>query len=195
MTSISAASINTYQSPLQKLQDELLSEVNSGAISSSDKDALSAALTDIDSAMQASRASDQASGTRPSPDELKSKIDDLIAGEVSSGKLTSDQATELQGIFKAAFANGPGGADGPGDPGGAGGPPPGGPGGPPPADGASSSDDSSSSTTSIDDILKQFLESLQESLSASSSTTYGVNGSSSTSSSASFSALLIDYHS
>jgi hypothetical protein len=195
MTSISAASINTYQSPLQKLQDELLSEVNSGAISSSDKDALSAALTDIDSAMQASRASDQASGTRPSPDELKSKIDDLIAGEVSSGKLTSDQATELQGIFKAAFANGPGGADGPGGPGGAGGPPPGGPGGPPPADGASSSDDSSSSTTSIDDILKQFLESLQESLSASSSTTYGVNGSSSTSSSASFSALLIDYHS
>src|SRR5436190_18211911 len=138
MTSISAASTNTYQSPLQKLQDELLSEVNSGAISSSDKDALSAALTDIDSAMQASRASDQTSGTRPSPDQLKSKIDDLIAGEVSSGKLTSDQATELQGIFKAAFANGPGGAGGPGGPGGAG--------GPPPADGASSSDDSSSSS-------------------------------------------------
>ena len=84
MTSISAASTNTYQSPLQKLQDELQSEVNSGAISSSDKDALSAALTDIDFAMQASRASDQAGGTRPSPGELKSKIDDLIAGEVSS---------------------------------------------------------------------------------------------------------------
>jgi hypothetical protein len=192
MTSISAASVNTYQSPLQKLQDELLSEVNSGAISSSDKDALSAVLTDIDSAMQASRASDQTSGTRPSPDQLKSKIDNLIAGEVSSGQLTSDQATELQGIFKAAFANGPGGAGGPGGPGGAGGPPPG---GPPPADGASASDDSSSSTNSIDDILKQFLQSLQESLSASSSTTYGVNGSSSTSSSGSFSALLIDYHS
>ena len=186
MTSISAASINTYQSPLQKLQDELLSEVKSGAIKSSDQDALASALTDIDSAMQASRASDQASGTRPSPDELKSKIDDLIAGEVSSGKLTSDQATELQGIFKAAFANGPGGA---------GGPPPGGRGGPPPADGASSSDDSSSSTTSIDDILKQFLQSLQESLSASSSTTYGATGSSSTSSSGSFTALLIDYQS
>jgi hypothetical protein len=187
MTSISAASSNTCQSPLQKLQDELLSEVNSGAISSSDKDALSAALTDIDSAMQASRASDQASGTRPSPDQLKSKIDDLIAGEVSSGKLTSDQATELQGVFKAAFANGPGGAGGP--------PPGGGPGGPPPADGASSSEDSSSSsTTSIDDILKQFLQSLQESLSASSSTSYGATGTSS-SSSTSFSALLIDYQS
>jgi flagellar hook-basal body complex protein FliE len=183
MTSISAASARTYQSPLQKLQDELLSEVKSGAIKSSDQDALASALTDIDSAMQSSRASDQASGTRPSPADLKSKIDDLINGEVSSGKLTSDQATELQGIFKAAFANGPGGA---------GGPPPG---GPPPADGASSSDDTSSSTTSIEDILKQFLESLQESLSASSSTSYGATGSSSTSSSGSFSALLIDYQS
>jgi hypothetical protein len=187
MTSISAASTNTYQSPLQKLQDELLSEVNSGAINSSDKDALSTALTDIDSAMQASRASDQAGGTRPSPDQLKSKIDDLIAGEVSSGKLTSDQATELQGIFKAAFANGPGGTGGPGGARGAG--------GPPPADDASSSDDSSSSSTSIDDILKQFLQSLQESLSASSSTSYGATGTTSNSSSASFSALLIDYQS
>ncbi len=194
MTSISAASAQTYQSPLQKLQDELLSEVKSGAISSSDKDALSAALTDIDSAIQASRAGDQASGTRPSPTDLKSKIDDLINGEVSSGKLTSDQATELQGVFKAAFANGPGGAGGPGGPRGAGGPPPG---GPPPSGDTSSSDDTSSSTTStsIDDILKQFLQSLQESLSSSSSTSYGATGTTSSSSSASFSALLIDYQS
>jgi hypothetical protein len=196
MTSISAASAQTYQSPLQKLQDELLSEVKSGAIKSSDQDALTSALTDIDSAIQASRTSDQASGTRPSPADVKSKIDDLIAGEVSSGKLTSDQATELQSVFKAAFANGPGGAGGPGGPGGAGGPPPG---GPPPSGDASSSDDtssSSSSSTSIDDILKQFLESLQESLSASSSTSYGATGTtSSSSSSASFSALLIDYQS
>ncbi|MBR1212512.1 hypothetical protein [Bradyrhizobium sp. JYMT SZCCT0180] len=195
MTSISAASGQSYQSPLQKLQNELLSEVNSGVISSSDKDALSAALTDIDSAMQSSRASDQASGTRPSPEEMKSKIDDLIESQVSSGKLTSEQATELQGVFKAAFANGPGGAGpgGPGGPGGAGGPPPG---GPPPADSASSSDESSSSTTSLDDILKQFLQTLQESLSASSSTSYSATGSSGTSStSASFTALLIDYRS
>lgn len=187
MTSISAASAQTYQSPLQKLQDELLSEVSSGVISSSDQDALASALTDIDSAMQASRSSDQASGTRPSPDEMKSKIDDLIDSQVASGKLTSDQATELQGIFKAAFANGPGGA---------GGPPPGGPGGPPPADGASSSDDTSTSGSSIEDILEQFLQSLQETLSASSSSTsYSATGSSSASDSSSFSALLIDYHS
>src|SRR6478672_3115045 len=163
MTSISAASVWTCQSPLQKLQDELLSEVQSGAIKSSDQDALTSALTDIDSAMKASRASDQAGGTRPSPDQLKSKIDDLIAGEVSSGKLTSDQATELQGVFKAAFAKGPGGAHGHGGHGG-----PGGAGGPPPSDSSSSSGDTSSSTTSIDDIMKQFLQSMQESLSASS---------------------------
>ena len=190
MTSISAASGQTCQSPIQKLQDELLSEVKSGAVKSSDQDALASALTDIDSAMQASRASDQASGTRPSHADMKSKLDDLIAGEVSSGKLTSDQATELQGVFKAAFAKGPGG------PGGAGGPPPG---GPPPWGDASSSDDTSSSSstsTSIDDILKQFLQSLQESLSASSSTSYGATGTTSSSSStASFSALLIDYRS
>src|SRR5512141_1522917 len=151
MTSISAASAQTYQSPLQKLQDELLSEVKSGAVKSSDQDALASALTDIDSSLKAGRSSDQASGTRPSPADLKSKIDDLINGEVSSGKLTSDQATELQGIFKAAFANGPDGARG------AGGPPPGGgPGGPPPSDEASSSDDTSSTATSVEDILKQF---------------------------------------
>src|SRR6266487_2813345 len=172
MTSISAAASNVYQSPLQKLQAELQAEVTSGAIATSDQDALSSALTDIDSSLQSSRASDQTSGTKPSPSDLKSKIDDLIAGEVSSGRLTSDQATELQGVFKAAFANGPTGTASPagavgegglehalqfGGLGGAGGPPPGGPGGPPPADDASSSDDSSSSsTTSIDDILKQF---------------------------------------
>lgn len=199
MTSISAASANTYQSPLQKLQAELQSEVTSGAIGSSDQDALSSALTDIDSSLQKSRSSDQASGTRPSPDDLKSKIDDLINGEVSSGKLTSDQATELQGVFKAAFANGPGGAGGaggPGGPGGAGGAH-GHHGGPPPTDDSSSTDgsSSSSSTSSADDILQQFLQSLQDSLSASSATTYSPTGSASASanSSLSFSALLIDY--
>jgi len=190
MTSISAISSSNYQSPLQKLQDELQAEINSGTIGSSDQDALSSALTDVDSSLQSSRASDSAGGTRPSPGELKSKIDDLIAGEVSSGKLTSDQATELQGVFKAAFANGPGG---PGGPGGA----HGGHGGPPPSDGASSSDSASSSSgaSSADDILQQFLQSLQEQLSASSSTSYSATGSSSTASNASssFSALLIDY--
>src|SRR5882672_12874874 len=165
MTSISAASAQYYQSPLQKLQDELQSEVSSGVISSSDKDALASALTDIDSSLQSSRSSDQASGTRPSPADLKSKIDDLINGEVSSGKLTSDQATELQGVFKAAFANGPGGAEAAGGNGGAdaagsaGGASGahhghhGGHGGPPPTDSSSSADSSSSSSTSSTDDI------------------------------------------
>src|SRR5216684_7891351 len=196
MTSISAISSSNYQSPLQKLQDELQAEINSGTIGSSDQDALSSALTDIDSSLQSSRASDSAGGTRPSPGDLKSKIDDLIAGEVSSGKLTSDQATELQGVFKAAFANGPGCAGGPGGAGGAHGHH-GGHGGPPPTDSASSTDSTSSSsgTSSADDILQQFLQSLQDSLSASSSTQYSATGTSGTgsNSSTSFSALLIDY--
>jgi hypothetical protein len=193
MTSISAASAGTYQSPLQKLQDELQSEVTSGAISTSDQDALSSALSDIDSSLQSSRASDQTNGTRPSPGDLKSKIDDLIAGEVSSGKLTSEQATELQGVFKAAFANGPGGADGAhhGHHGGHG--------GPPPADSSSSTDGSgnSSGTGSVSDLLQQFLQSLQDSLSASSSKSYSATGTPGTSSDggSSFSALLIDYQS
>src|SRR5882757_1570063 len=59
MTSISAASSSSYQSPLQKLQDELQAEINSGAISSTDQDSLSSALTDIDSSLQNGRATDQ----------------------------------------------------------------------------------------------------------------------------------------
>ena len=93
----------------------------------------------------------------------------------------------MQGIFKAAFANGPGGARGPG---GAGGPPPGGgPGGPPP------SDEALSTSTSVEDILKQFLETLQEQMSASSSSAYSATGTASGGKSVSFSALLIDYQS
>ncbi len=113
MTSISAAASSSYLSPLQQLQKELQAELTAGKISSADQDALSAALTDIDTSLRSGRASNSAGGNRPSPDEMKSKIDDLIAGEVSSGKLTSEQATELQGVFKAAFANGPGGPGGP----------------------------------------------------------------------------------
>ena len=107
MTSISATSGGGYLSPLQQLQAELQSEVNSGAISSSDQSALSSALTDINSSLQAGSAGNSGGGTNSPPGDLKTKIDNLIAGEVSSGKLTSAQATELQGVFQAAFAGGP----------------------------------------------------------------------------------------
>jgi hypothetical protein len=201
MTSISATSSSAYLSPLQKLQNELQTEVSSGAVNSSDQTALSSALTDINSSLQSGGSSGQSGGTQSAPGDLKSKIDNLIAGEVSSGKLTSDQATKLQDVFKATFANGAGGAGGASGAGGAGGAHGhhGGHGGPPPADGSSSTDSTSSSsgTTSTADIVQQFLQSLQNSLSASasSSTSYNAAGStgSANNSSSSFSALLINY--
>ncbi|WP_426410806.1 hypothetical protein [Bradyrhizobium ganzhouense] len=157
MTSISALSTHHHQhtSPLQQLQDELQSEVSSGTISASDQSALSSALNDIGSSLQSDGTSDQSSGS--GPDGIKSKIDDLIQQEVSSGKLTDQQATELQGIFKSAFSHGPGGA-----------------GGPPPSEGT----DSSSTATSTADLLEKFLESLKASLADS---TYSGTGSSGTS--------------
>lgn len=195
MTSISAANNSAYQSPLQRLQDELQSEVSSGAISSSDQDALSSALTDIDSSLQAGQSSSGTGGTRPSPGDIQSKITDLISSEVSGGKLTSDQAAELQKVFSNTFASGsPGGPDGAGAPGGVGGAPRagghhhGGHGG---AKSASSADDSSS-TTDASDLLQQFLQSLKDSQS-SSATGYDASGDSSGSNTAS--ALLVDYQS
>jgi hypothetical protein len=188
MTSISAASGSTYQSPLQKLQQELQTELTSGKISSGDQTALSTALDSIDSSLQADRAS---GGTRPEHGGVKSKIDDLIGDQVSSGKLTSDQADELKGLFEAAFAQGPGGAKG------AGGPPPGGgPGGPPPSDSADGSDDSDSSTD-VSDIMQKFLDSLKQSLAASATTSssYSASGTTASGASASFAALLVDYKS
>jgi hypothetical protein len=209
MTSIAAASGNTYLTPLQQLQAELQSEVNSGAISSSDQAGLSSALTDINSSLQGGGAGASASGTNLPPGDLKSKIDNLIASEVSSGKLSSAQATELQGVFKAAFANGPGGtnpAAAAGAPDQAAGSPSAGAthhghhghhGGPPATDTSSSTDSTSgsSSTGSAADILQQFLKSLQSALSSSSSASYSASGTPDTSSASttSASALLIDY--
>jgi hypothetical protein len=193
MTSISALSSTSYQSPLQKLQDELQSEVNSGAISSSDQGALSSALNDIDSALQSGQADASSASANASPGDLKSKIDTLIANEVSSGKLTSDQATELQGVFKQAFAQGDGASGATGGAGHAHHGHHGGHGGPPPAD-DSSTTDGTTSTSSASDILQQFLQALQSSQSAASPSSYGATGVSDPgSSSASFSALLINY--
>lgn len=177
MTSIpSAAAGGSYLSPLQLLQKELASQVSSGTVASSDADALSSALQDIDSALQSSRSS---AGSEARPTDLKSKIDDLIASEVSSGKLTTDQATELQNVFKNTFA---------------GGPPPGGAGGPPPDDAAAASASGSSADTSsssdISDILKQFLQLLQD---QQSSTGSAYSSSGSAAASGSFTALLINY--
>ena len=182
MTSISASasSSNTYLTPLQKLQQELQAELTSGKVTSGDSDALSSALAEIDKSLQ-SDASGQSGSTQSKPTDIKSKIDDLIDAQVASGKLTADQATELQGVFKAAFAGGPGGA--------------GGPPGPPPSDSASTDATSSTdSTTDTDTALQKLLAALQESLAASSASSYSATGSSASSTSkSSFSALLVNY--
>ncbi|UWU70909.1 hypothetical protein [Bradyrhizobium sp. NC92] len=179
MTSITAASTGSHLSLLQRLQQQLQSQVSAGAISSSDQSALSTALTDIDEALQQSRASDRSSGTRPSKEAMQSKLDDLISKEVSNGTLTSEQAEELKSVFQSTSASGP---DGAGDPS-------------PDDNSSDSSTTGSAGSTSADattkDILQQFLKALQQSQSSASS--YGANGSSTGNSS--LSALLIDYES
>jgi hypothetical protein len=198
MTSISATPGSSYSSPLQKLQDELQSEVSSGAISSSDQTALSAALTDIDSSLKAGQTDPRAGSANSAPRDIKSKIDTLIANEVSSGKLTADQGTELQGVFNAAFANGRN--SGPDITGGAGGAHHGhhgGHGGPQPTDGPNSPTTATGDATgsgSASDVLQQFLQSLKDAQSSSPQTTYGATGTMSDSSTTSTpSPLLVNY--
>ena len=159
MSSISSAVGAQSFSPLTRLQDELASEVSSGAVNSSDQNALSAALTDIDSELKSQMQS--AGGAQPpSPGDMKSKINSLIAGEVSNGKLTSAQADELKNVFANAFKGGPHGAGGDAD-----------------GDGDSSAAASSTSSTSSDvsKLLQDFLKLIQDSQ-GSSSSSYGTDG-------------------
>lgn len=150
MTTISSASSQGYGvSPLDRLKQELAAEISSGSVSASDSDALSSALDSIDSSLQQSRPS--AGSTPPSPGDLQDKVSSLIDQQVTSGALTSDQASELKQVFANTFTGqGPGGA-----------------GGPPPSatdsDSDSASDGSTSDTqTSIADLINNFLKQLQQ---------------------------------
>jgi hypothetical protein len=180
MSSISSAAAQAY-SPLQRLQSTLSSEVADGTVSADDQSALSSALSDIDTTLKSQM---QAGGARPSPEDMKAKIDDLISNEVSQGNLTSAQADELKNVFASTFQGGPGGAHGGHGAHGAGGPPP---------DGVASSDDSNgddddsttsatasttSSSTDASQLLQDFLKQLQETQSESS--TYGADGNNTT---------------
>ena len=178
MTSISSAGFSPQQftSPRDLLQNELKSEVASGAVKSGDLDALSSALDSIDSSLRSAAGGDRAAGSKPpSPDEMKAKIDDLISGQVDAGTLTSDQADELKSVFANALPQGgPGGHGGPGGPG-AGGPPGGG--GSADAGGQcsnASNSTSDSNNSDLNDLLASFLKTLQEALSKNSN--YGSNG-------------------
>jgi hypothetical protein len=198
MTSISSAGLtpSAFTSPRDLLQNELQSEVSSGAISADDQSALSSALDDIHSALKSERESDQASGAgRPTHEQMQSKINDLIANEVQNGTLTSDQADELKNVFAKAFSHGADGAGGPGGPGGPGGSSgqggqgdacaPGGAG-----DASASSSSSSSSSDQLNQVLSDFLKSVQQSLSQTQNPTYDSSGDTG---SVSIAALVVNY--
>ena len=195
MTSISSAGLapGAFTSPRDLLQNELQSEVSSGAISANDQSALSSALDDIHSALKGERESERASSAAPpTPDQMQSKINDLIANEVQNGKLTSDQAVELKNVFAKAFSHGGDGAGGPGGPGGAGGS--GGSGGQGgscaagASGGAGNASASSGSSDQLSQLLSDFLKSVQQSLSQSS--TYDPSGDTG---SVSIAALVVNY--
>ena len=165
-------------SPRDRLQDVLSSQITSGKVKASDKEALSSALDSIDSSLR-SAISGGARPARPSPQQLQSKVGGLIDGQVKSGALTEAQATELKQVFSEAFAKGPGGAGAQGGPGG--------PGGPFGAAGLFSTDDdddgdsngsstatANSSESEVAKLLQDFLKKLTES-----SSTYGSDGHSS----------------
>jgi hypothetical protein len=158
MTSIPSSTYQHFTSPRELLQSTLDSKISTGAISSVDGSALSGALDDIDASIQNGRASGAAAGgQRPSPDEMKQKIDDLITAEVKNGKLTEDQAGELKDVFTSTFhRGGPGGAHGPGGHHAAGGPGSG--------DAASGSDDATqdSSASDTNQLIQDFIKLLQD---------------------------------
>ena len=197
MTSIAASGAAGYLLPLDRLQNELQSEVSSGAVFSTDQSALSTALGDIDQSLKADRNNGGQPSGPPSPDQIKSKINDLINGEVQNGTLTSAQASELQNVFANAFSKGgPGGASGHGghhhggsasDAGG--------------SDSSSSaaetllsainsssSDETDSTTDSTSSLIQTFLQSLQNSQQQ--DVGYGANGDTTGSSS---NALVFDF--
>ena len=160
----------------------------SGALSSTDADALTSALSSIDSSLS-SASSSSTSSSRLDPSSMKDRIDSLISDQVSSGTLTSDQASELKNLFAShgksvsSSDSDSSESDGPQ------GPPP--PGPPPGADASSSSSSSTSGSSSASDLLSAFMQQLQAAQSNGSG--YAASGQSSTAQSSS--ALLFDFQS
>lgn len=193
MTSISSTSqaytaLATSQthSGKNRMADAIQKQEASGALSSTDADALTSALSSIDSSLSSSSSS-STSTTRLDPSSMKDRIDSLISDQVSSGTLTSDQASELKNLFAShgksvtsSSSDSGSDTDGPQGP-----PPP----GPPP--GADASSSSSGSTSSTSDLLSAFMQQLQAA--QSSGTGYAASGQSSTAQSSS--ALLFDFQS
>lgn len=124
MSSISgvASGSNPFENSLLK---RISYATSSGQLSQTDGSAISSAIGDIASQLQSSTSAKGAPSTQSAnPGQFRKKVNDLIDGEVSSGKLTDAQASELKGLLEPG-KGGPGNGNGPDGPGG-----PGGPGGP-----------------------------------------------------------------
>ncbi|MCJ2109112.1 hypothetical protein MKK70_27830 [Methylobacterium sp. E-041] len=212
MSSISSTTASQIQAPQRpahahknRVASEIDSEASAGTISATDATALTSALDSIDASLKsgetangaASASSSTSAASRLDPSQIKSRIDGLIADQVTNGTLTSDQAATLTSLFAKGGAKGEAKDGGVG---GAGGPPPGPPFGAAPdgndlSDASSADPDASASgstsTASTSDLLASFIKQLQST--QASATGYASSGTSSTSSNAS--ALVLDFRS
>lgn len=151
-----------------RMAQAIAQQEQSGALSSTDATALTSALSSIDSSLQGdststngvSSSTDSSSDTRLDPSQMKDRIDSLISDQVSSGALTSDQASELKNLFSSHGTSVTSSTDTTG-----GAPPP--PPGPPPSDadasgtGTTSVSGTSSTASSASDLLSTFIQQLQ----------------------------------
>jgi hypothetical protein len=189
MSSLTAATTSqTYaqrwpsrDSPETRMSDTISSALSAGTLSSTDATALTGALTSIDASLSADRSSGTSQATLD-PASMKDRIDGLIADQVSSGSLTSDQATELKNLFASHGRSTQAAEDGSGVPD-ADGPP-----GPPPSDAAPAG--AAESGASTNDLLATFIQQLQSGQSTGAG--YGASG---TSTGAGSAALLFDFRS
>lgn len=95
-------------SPRAFLQEQLNSQISVGQIKSSDKGALTSAFDQIGASLGGPPTG------KPNFGDMASKVDGLISEREKSGKLTSEQASELRAFFESVKKGAPGSASAPG---------------------------------------------------------------------------------
>ncbi len=105
------SSVQSYGSPLYR--PEAQRSVEPPNVGEGGRDASAAASRPAEPRLREDRDRTSPSSARPDPASVTSRIDDLIASQVSSGTLTSDQANALKTAFAAAAPGGPDPAGGP----------------------------------------------------------------------------------
>ena len=110
MSDLSITGLSSSSQPFPRVQTAIQREAASGAISPTDQTAITAALDDIGSQLSvasgpSSGAASATTSTATISPTMKDRVSSLIDGEVSSGKLTPDQATALKGAFEQAHAH------------------------------------------------------------------------------------------